>query len=193
MCYRPMNTKRHQKDSISRANLDGFIGVRRNYAAPEYEAMPSITVDKVQLPLPATSKKATSTQKPIFEGVFQEESNTMQHFDLPRYVAPVRPLKLVRKKTQWRRRLLQFSAVSASLTIVFGGVLFWRGYTNLHRVFQGTNTVAALSAEKVAPELLSGEGDGRVNILMMGVGGKNHPGGDLTDTLMVLSLSLIHI
>ncbi|QQS17915.1 LCP family protein [Candidatus Saccharibacteria bacterium] len=76
--------------------------------------------------------------------------------------------------------------------VVVSGALFWRGYSSIQKVFQGTNTVAALSAEKVAPELLKGEGDGRVNILMMGVGGQNHPGGDLTDTLMVLSVDPVN-
>ena len=125
MCYRPMNTKRRQKDSISRANLDGFIGVRRNYATHAYEVPSSAVVDKASGSVGAP-KQATVTQKPA-SGVQTEQLDTIQHFDLPRYVAPVRPLKLVRKKTQWRRRLLQLSAASVSLFIVSGGVLFWRG------------------------------------------------------------------
>jgi LCP family protein required for cell wall assembly len=76
--------------------------------------------------------------------------------------------------------------------VLTGGFVFWRGYTNLHKVFQGTGTVAALSSGKVAPELLKGEGDGRVNILLLGIGGQNHPGGDLTDTIVVLSVDPVN-
>ena len=35
---------------------------------------------------------------------------------------------------------------------------------------------------------LRGEGDGRINILLLGMGGANHPGGTLTDTVMVVSI-----
>jgi LCP family protein required for cell wall assembly len=35
---------------------------------------------------------------------------------------------------------------------------------------------------------LLNEGDRRINILLIGVGGENHPGGNLTDTLMVASI-----
>jgi LCP family protein required for cell wall assembly len=40
----------------------------------------------------------------------------------------------------------------------------------------------------VKPNQLKGEGDGRVNILLIGVGGSNHPGGTLADTIIVASL-----
>ncbi len=35
---------------------------------------------------------------------------------------------------------------------------------------------------------LKGEGDGRINILVAGMGGANHPGGFLTDSMMVISI-----
>lgn len=35
---------------------------------------------------------------------------------------------------------------------------------------------------------LRGEGDGRINILLLGMGGANHPGGMLTDSIMVASI-----
>src|SRR5664279_3282734 len=35
---------------------------------------------------------------------------------------------------------------------------------------------------------LKGEGDGRVNILVMGIGGAGHDGPNLSDTMMVMSL-----
>lgn len=37
-------------------------------------------------------------------------------------------------------------------------------------------------------EKLAGENKGRVNILLLGIGGKGHSGGDLTDTIMVASV-----
>lgn len=44
---------------------------------------------------------------------------------------------------------------------------------------------------RIRPGLLRGEGDGRVNILILGMGGVKHPGGTLTDTIEVLSINPI--
>ncbi len=55
-------------------------------------------------------------------------------------------------------------------------------------------------SDQVKPEQIKAEGGGRVNILLIGVGGTNHPGGTLADTLILASfdhlnqkLSLISI
>lgn len=42
--------------------------------------------------------------------------------------------------------------------------------------------------EDIQPGTLKGEGDGRINILLIGIGGKNHDGGQLADTIMVASI-----
>lgn len=41
---------------------------------------------------------------------------------------------------------------------------------------------------EVKPNQLQGEGDGRINVLLIGIGGAKHPGGTLADTIMVASL-----
>ncbi len=77
------------------------------------------------------------------------------------------------------------------LMIVAGGFLFGKGYFKIQKVFQGGSSAAALNAD-VDPSLLKGEGDGRVNILMLGVGGAQHNGGDLTDTIMIASIDPVN-
>ena len=61
-----------------------------------------------------------------------------------------------------------------------------------HKVFRGTTTVAALASKPVTPDLLKGEGDGRVNILLLGIGGPGHDGPDLTDTIVILSVDPVN-
>lgn len=39
----------------------------------------------------------------------------------------------------------------------------------------------------IRPGQLQGEGDGRINVLLIGIGGPKHPGGTLADTIMVAS------
>jgi len=117
-------------------------------------------------------------------------------FGVPQYQAPDRPLKVVNKKRrkQTTRRKLVLRGAVASFVIVatIGGLLAWNGYVKLHKVFRGTSTVAALAAKPVAPGQLNGEGDGRVNILLLGIGGQGHDGPDLTDTIMLLSVDPVN-
>lgn len=46
--------------------------------------------------------------------------------------------------------------------------------------------------DNIDPTQLKGEGDGRVNVLVIGIGGKNHPGGQLADTIMIVSIDPIN-
>lgn len=116
----------------------------------------------------------------------------VEKFPLPRYQAPKRPLLPLRKRLSKRKLALKGAGVFGALVLGIGGFLVWNGYIQLHKVFHGTSTVAALSGKKVAPSLLKGEGDGRVNILLLGIGGQGHDGPDLTDTMLVLSVDPVN-
>ncbi len=114
-----------------------------------------------------------------------------KQFPLPKYQAPERPQKIVRRR---RRRIIVLRAVALMLVVILGvgGFLSWNAYTKLHKVFRGTTTVAALASKPVTPDLLKGEGDGRVNILLLGIGGPGHDGPDLTDTIVILSVDPVN-
>lgn len=90
-----------------------------------------------------------------------------------------------------RRFTLRTAAAAMVVALLGGGFLFTKGYFQLNKVFQGGSSAAALKAE-VDPTLLKGEGDGRVNVLLLGAGGATHTGGDLTDTLMVASIDPVN-
>ncbi len=113
-------------------------------------------------------------------------------FTLPEYEAAERPKIPVRRRGGVRKTILRGVSVVVATVMLSGGVLAWQGYTKMNQVFHGQATVAALSERPVAPELLRGEGDGRINILLLGVGGAGHDGGDLTDTMMVLSVDPVN-
>lgn len=56
-----------------------------------------------------------------------------------------------------------------------------------------TNKAPALNfLGDVKPGQLQGEGDGRVNVLLIGIGGAKHPGGALADTIIVASFDTKH-
>lgn len=51
---------------------------------------------------------------------------------------------------------------------------------------------APVLAGAVDPTKLRGEGDGRINILLLGIGGPGHEGGSLSDTMMVASIDPVN-
>ena len=89
---------------------------------------------------------------------------------------------------QWRKVALKFSSILVILTIVLTGYLLGKGYLKARQIFKGGGGAAALQ-ENVDPSKLRGEGDGRVNVLMLGKGGEGHEGADLTDTLVIASIN----
>jgi LCP family protein required for cell wall assembly len=100
----------------------------------------------------------------------------------------------LKRRLKWwrlRRGASRGLAVAMVLLIIFGG-LFFQGYMMLHKVFRGGTGTAAALKSNVDPNLLKGEGKGRVNILLMGRGGGNHDAPDLTDTMMLVSVDPVN-
>ncbi|MEK7153317.1 MAG: LCP family protein [Patescibacteria group bacterium] len=90
-----------------------------------------------------------------------------------------------------RRYSLRGGVVALALVVLVGGYLFTKGYFQLHKVFKGGGAAAALNSN-VDPSKLKGEGDGRVNILLLGRGGEGHDGADLTDTILLASIDPVN-
>lgn len=97
-----------------------------------------------------------------------------------------------RKKGPLSRKKKILRAIAILLIIVglVTGFLFYKGYIAIGKVLQGGGKAAALE-ENVDPSKLNGEGDGRVNILLLGRGGEGHDGADLTDTMILASIDPI--
>ena len=87
-----------------------------------------------------------------------------------------------------KRTILRSVTAAVVLFVLVGGLVFLQGFLKLNKAFKGGGGHAAALTQNVAPELLKGEGSGRVNILLMGRGGGNHDAPDLTDTLMLASI-----
>lgn len=93
------------------------------------------------------------------------------------------------KARTWALRSTAFALV---LVITLSGLLFSQSYLKLHKAFQGTTGTAAALKENVKPELLKGEGSGRINVLLLGRGGGTHDAPDLTDTIMLASIDPVN-
>lgn len=144
-------------------------------------------------PIPAQalndSQAATNTAPDIYQ---QQLPISME---LPGECSPIRSsgIKVLKKRiSNTRRFILRTVAIVLVLIIGIGGVLFSQGYMKLHKTFKGGATTAAALTVNVNPALLKGEGDGRVNVLLLGRGGGNHDGPDLTDTMMLASIDPVN-
>ena len=88
------------------------------------------------------------------------------------------------KKKGWKIFLSFFAVIFillvsfAAYTIATGSKIFDTNLLGGAPFFKSVTGAASLK----------GEGDGRINILFMGMGGANHPGGKLTDSMMVVSI-----
>jgi LCP family protein required for cell wall assembly len=91
-----------------------------------------------------------------------------------------------------RRLALRGTAAMLILLLVGGGILFSQGYFKVRKAFHGGTATAAALEEKVDPDMLKGEGRGRINILLLGRGGGNHEAPDLTDTIILASVDPVN-
>jgi hypothetical protein len=82
---------------------------------------------------------------------------------------------------------IAFSAV-AICGLLVGGFIFGKGWLAAHKIFKGGGSSSTLFSTDIKPEKLKGEGDGRINILLLGAGGGDHDGADLTDSIVIASV-----
>lgn len=124
------------------------------------------------------------------------EGASMLHTTLPgaRGRAKKAPTLAPAGKRDWRKIRtwsLRGGLAVLGVLVLLGGFLFAKGFFKVNKVFKGGGSAAALEAN-VNPSLLKGEGDGRVNILLLGRGGDGHAGADLTDTILLASIDPVN-
>lgn len=104
----------------------------------------------------------------------------------------------IKKLKSRRAAVIRLWVIRASLiilVIVFasGGIVFSKGYVKIHKAFKGNALSIAALKTNVLPDLLKGEGDGRINILLLGRGGGAHDAPDLTDTMILASVDPVNL
>lgn len=95
-------------------------------------------------------------------------------------------INLPKNNIPWKR-LIVFSLVGV---FVLASIFF------SIRAYKMTKQIIVSKSSSASPLLSGGlnnierleKGDRRINIVLLGMGGKNHPGGTLTDTIMVVSI-----
>jgi LCP family protein required for cell wall assembly len=99
--------------------------------------------------------------------------------------------RVKKQRPVWRKWALRGSVATFVVVLVLVGLLAAKGYLRLNQILKGGGAAAALEQD-VDPTKLKGEGDGRINILLLGRGGEGHDGPDLTDTILVASIDPVN-
>lgn len=136
---------------------------------------------------------AAETSKVVSQSISSQPagSSTVAQYPLPVYQAPPR-LPLMVGRPSFVRGVKRVAVGMLAAIFLVSGFVTWRGYAAANRVLAGSTTVAALASKKVSPSALENEGDGRVNIALLGIGGAGHSGGDLTDTIIIMSIDPVN-
>lgn len=98
--------------------------------------------------------------------------------------------KSAKSKPRRKVALKMFSSLLI-ISVLLSGYVFGKGYLRARQIFQGGGSGAAAFNDEIDPSKLNGEGDGRVNVLLLARGGAGHDGADLTDTILIASIDPI--
>ncbi len=110
------------------------------------------------------------------------------HSDTPSNIvsSPIKPSRSIVAKL-----LIVFFGIGILMTgaSVFSSQISQQDETGLHGALSKMNLFGTLlNFSEHADKQLAGERDGRINILLLGIGGAGHEGSNLTDTIMIASI-----
>jgi LCP family protein required for cell wall assembly len=186
--------KKYKGSNVHRASMDGFVSGRRNlgestrpYTPNKGAAPPSFenVVKRGDGFHPINRNYRKLGQSPEFK-----EAEAL--LDEPIVLDDVDDHKKKKRGISKRRRVLKRTMLAVVSLAVIGGAFFaLRLYFIERHVLRGGGRAPAL-AENVDINKLKGEGDGRINILLLGNGGPGHDAPDLTDTILLASVDPIN-
>lgn len=86
---------------------------------------------------------------------------------------------------RWARQAIRVLFYAAIIYGLYFAIVSWSALSNI--IDRGGEGAVALQ-ENIQPSALKGEGDGRINIMLLGIGGEGHKAGNLADTIIIASI-----
>ena len=123
------------------------------------------------------------------EGMGSAEQPSMINKTIPTEISKKHEPERKRSKKPWKKRAKYTLLTTGVVLLAIAGFLVAKGYINLEKVFGGNKgDIQAI----LRPSQLTGEGNGRINVLVLGIGGVGHDGPDLTDTMLLVSIDPVN-
>lgn len=96
------------------------------------------------------------------------------------------------RHSKMKRRIKRTAMAFTIIVLAAGGFFGYKLYHTQKKVLAGGGKAISICSDNVDVNQLGKEGDSRINILLLGIGGPGHDGSDLTDTIMVASVDPIN-
>lgn len=135
----------------------------------------------------APADSAAKTVEPFKLETADIEENVETKQSKPKFLGRLKP-SYIRRNFSWRRFVKKSGLALGTLAIVGLGYLGYKLFFAVQNIIDRDSGGALALQGDIDPSQLRGEGDGRVNIVLIGIGGDRHQGGDLADTIIVASL-----
>jgi LCP family protein required for cell wall assembly len=149
-------------DNFNHRQTDGFY--------PSREAMPAGRLDQSE------AEEAQLLDEPI----------VLEHIEERK-----RKLRFWQRHVKLKRRIKR-TVLAVMVLILAGGAYFgYKLYHTQKKVLAGGGKSISICSDNVDVNQLGKEGDSRINILLLGIGGPGHDGADLTDTILLASIDPI--
>ncbi|HVX58489.1 MAG TPA: LCP family protein [Candidatus Saccharimonadales bacterium] len=196
-----MNRHKKFNGSASTARIDGFVSGGRQLGVPLAQPRPLRKQPKALEPI--TLGSATRRMDGFYTARPKLNTAVTKEPEIEESALLDEPIILDDTKPPFSKRyfgrahpklhlILKRGSLALLALILIGGAYFAaKIYITEHHLLRGGGGAPAL-ASNIDINQLKGEGDGRINVLLLGKGGPGHDGPDLTDTIMVASIDPIN-
>ncbi|MBP7766991.1 LCP family protein [Candidatus Saccharibacteria bacterium] len=187
-----MDNFKTPKNQYKKPNIEGII------TSPSIERKPKQSNTEPDIFLPNTSitdqrKSNQDTLKTTSLGFSLNPTPDNTRLNSDNIAQKPKPKRLSFKKVfRFFRPTKKKFVILLVIAGLLVGALTAKGYLNLRNIFKGGADGAAALSKDIDPSKLNGEGDGRVNILLLGRGGEGETAPDLTDTIVVASIDPVN-
>ena len=177
----------------SRNSMDGVVHRQRRRSIGDFNDVKPI--NQSETPDTETNKivsdfseiEAAGVESKISMSLDNEDVNVddTHGFKSRRRARKLKREKKNAKRSRLNKRTRKFLLIGGIIIIALAAFFGLKGWLALQRIIvdrDGNGSPALNGGE------LRGEGDGRINILLLGIGGEGHDGGNLADTIIIASI-----
>lgn len=189
--------RRPRRGHKSAPSTDGMVSGGRKLGAPIHHKSYQPSRDKPTPSFDSFTKRADGFYPAQqtgggFDRAESEEANLLDEPIVLDHIKPKKTKKGARPKHRGLKKFLKRTAFILMLIVIAGGTCFgYKVYNTQKRVLAGGGKAATVCSDDVDISQLHREGDSRINILLLGIGGPGHDGANLTDTIMLASIDPI--
>jgi LCP family protein required for cell wall assembly len=187
-----------KRDKKASRSVDGFIPRSAGKAEPRTVRRQFQTAYRPDAPDTVSDEPSNAFDRPRVNPFDQPDITEQSSLDHTGETKPKRRFSLRKKKSLDKKhkkskfkKASRVFAVFSAATLIGVTSLFGYGFLKTRNIFKGDGDGAAALQQNVDPARLNGEGDGRVNILLVGKGGPGETAPDLTDSLLLASIDPI--